>query len=243
MLAPGERVEIWADFSNRVVGDEAFLDSLLFIGAEGDELGDAPGGMDHNHMGGLMMRSSSLRNGDEFPVARFIVARQENSEETLPDRLAIIERHRVEDAINPARPWRIRITNQMMTWLLNGRTFEMHEVAPDETARVDELQFWEFTNERNPGQMMEQNGMAHSMHVHGTQFQVIERQEIPELEAGVASVRDGYVDEGWKDTVLLMPGERVKVLLRFPHPGVFLYHCHTLEHEDQGMMRNLRVEE
>lgn len=56
------------------------------------------------------------------------------------------------------------------------------------------------------------------------------------------SVRHGYVDEGWKDTVLLMPGERVKALLKFEHyPGLFLYHCHILEHEDNGLMRNYLV--
>ena len=50
------------------------------------------------------------------------------------------------------------------------------------------------------------------------------------------------MDEGWKDTVMVMPGERVKVLLKFVDPGLFVYHCHNLEHEDQGMMRNYRVE-
>jgi FtsP/CotA-like multicopper oxidase with cupredoxin domain len=51
------------------------------------------------------------------------------------------------------------------------------------------------------------------------------------------------VDEGWKDTVLLMPGERIKLLVRFEdYPGLFLYHCHNLEHEDMGMMRNYLVE-
>ena len=100
-----------------------------------------------------------------------------------------------------------------------GASFEMEGVAPDETARVSELQMWEFVNARNPGQMMEQNGMAHSMHVHGMQFQVVERQVLPELEAGVESVRDGYVDDDWKDTVLVMPGERVKVLLQIHPPG------------------------
>jgi FtsP/CotA-like multicopper oxidase with cupredoxin domain len=50
------------------------------------------------------------------------------------------------------------------------------------------------------------------------------------------------VDEGWKDTALVMPGERVRVLMRFEHyPGLFLYHCHNLEHEDMGMMRNYLI--
>ena len=84
--------------------------------------------------------------------------------------------------------------------------------------------------------------MIHPMHVHDVQFQVIERQvlrgQIDEWE----TVRDGYVDDGWKDTVMLMPGERVKILLKFEdYEGLYLYHCHNLEHEDQGMMRNFRV--
>ncbi len=234
-LAPAERVELWVDFSDLAPGESRFLDSLEFIGAEGDELGGAMGGM------GGMMQTSTLRNGASFPVASFTAARQENESDVLPERLSSIERYQETDALNAAKPHQVVLTNRMMAWLLNGRSFEMEGVAPDEIVPVGELQLWEFVNARNPGQMMEQNGMAHSMHIHGTQFQVIKRQVLPDLEAGVASVRDGYVDEGWKDTVLLMPGERVKVLLRFENPGLFLYHCHTLEHEDQGMMRNLQV--
>jgi FtsP/CotA-like multicopper oxidase with cupredoxin domain len=53
----------------------------------------------------------------------------------------------------------------------------------------------------------------------------------------------GYIDEGWRDTVLVMPGEQVKILLKFEdYTGLYLYHCHNLEHEDMGMMRNYRVE-
>ena len=41
---------------------------------------------------------------------------------------------------------------------------------------------------------------------------------------------------------LVMPGERVRILLRFADfPGLFLYHCHMLEHEDTGLMRNYRA--
>lgn len=45
-----------------------------------------------------------------------------------------------------------------------------------------------------------------------------------------------------KDTVLVLPGEEVQVLGTFDaHKGLFLYHCHNLEHEDMGMMRNFRI--
>lgn len=237
MPAPGERAELWADFTGRRPGDELFLDSQEFVGVEGDDLTTGAGGM-----GGMMMSTAALPNGAAFPVARFRVARQEQGGETLPARLTKIERYRLADAVNATQPRRVVITNRMMTWLLNGHTFEMTGVAADEIGRVGELLAWEFINERNPGQMMEQNGMAHPMHIHGVQFQVLERQVLPQLKAGFESVRAGHVDEGWQDTALLMPGERVKVLLKFVHPGLFLYHCHNLEHEDQGMMRNFRVD-
>ena len=58
----------------------------------------------------------------------------------------------------------------------------------------------------------------------------------------LGALYDGYLDEGWKDTVLVMPGERVRLMMRFAdYDGLFLYHCHNLEHEDMGMMRNYYV--
>jgi FtsP/CotA-like multicopper oxidase with cupredoxin domain len=54
---------------------------------------------------------------------------------------------------------------------------------------------------------------------------------------------EGLVDEGWKDVVIVMPGELVKVLMKFTlYAGLYLYHCHILEHEDLGMMRNYLIE-
>jgi len=40
-----------------------------------------------------------------------------------------------------------------------------------------------------------------------------------------------------------MPGEKVRVLTRFDsYGGIFLNHCHNLEHHDNGMMRNFLIE-
>ena len=81
------------------------------------------------------------------------------------------------------------------------------------------------------------------MHIHGVQFQILERTIADAFGDGWESLSDGYVDEGWKDTVLLMPGEQVKLLMRFGvQTGLFVFHCHNLEHEDLGLMRNYRVE-
>jgi FtsP/CotA-like multicopper oxidase with cupredoxin domain len=50
------------------------------------------------------------------------------------------------------------------------------------------------------------------------------------------------IDSGWKDTVLVWPGERVKIAMNFgSYAGMYMYHCHILEHEDMTMMRNYMI--
>jgi FtsP/CotA-like multicopper oxidase with cupredoxin domain len=182
-------------------------------------------------------------NGALFPVLTVRIERAEQETLTLPAKLSTIERYRMDDASNGQQPRSFGMSLRNMQWLLNGRMFEMEGVAENEVVRLGELEAWEFVNELNPNEMMDRMGMAHPMHIHGIQFQVVQRDLlVPELKAGIESVREGYVDEGWKDTVLVMPGERVRLLMKFPHPGLFVYHCHNLEHEDAGMMRNYRVE-
>lgn len=49
-------------------------------------------------------------------------------------------------------------------------------------------------------------------------------------------------ERGWKDTVLLEDGESVEILIRFDaFKGLYLIHCHKLEHEDMGRMANFEV--
>jgi FtsP/CotA-like multicopper oxidase with cupredoxin domain len=138
-----------------------------------------------------------------------------------------------------ARPSRVvSLGFRHMQWLLDDRVFEMEGVAADETVTAGSTHVWEFQN--TDGMM----GMrlAHPMHLHGRQFRVVDRQIGGAVREDWSALRDGFTDEGWKDTVLVMPGERVKVLVRFTdYRGVYLYHCHNLEHEDMGMMRNYRV--
>jgi FtsP/CotA-like multicopper oxidase with cupredoxin domain len=90
--------------------------------------------------------------------------------------------------------------------------------------------------------MMGMMSMAHPIHLHGQQFEIVERSFEGDEDA-YASIRDGFIDSGLKDTVLVAPGERLRIVKPFgDFKGRFMYHCHNLEHEDAGMMREFSVE-
>lgn len=258
MLAPGERVELWADFSRYADGGELALKSLPFeggmamrgmmggmMGGEGMMNGMmGRGGMMGGMMGDMMSRMNEgmmggPANGRELDLLTVRIARGRPVKSVLPRRLAHVPPARVEDARNRRDPRTIRLAMGMMEWTLNGRTFEMNAAATDEHVALGTTEVWEFANDASMGMM---GMMAHPMHIHGVQFRVIGRDVLPEFEEAYDTVREGYVDEGWKDTVLVMPGERVQLLIRFEdYAGLFPYHCHNLEHADLGMMRNYWV--
>ena len=106
---------------------------------------------------------------------------------------------------------------------INGKTFDMDRI--DESVVLNSSEIWEFNNTKGDE--------PHPMHMHGTFFQVISR-------AGGRNTIAPH-EKGWKDTVLVMPGESVRVITRFERPGMFVFHCHNLEHEDDGMMLNFKV--
>ena len=89
--------------------------------------------------------------------------------------------------------------------------------------------------------------MPHPMHLHRFQFQVLERRASPDQVARLSSDARGRTpqDLGWSDTVLVWPGETVRIAVDFSHDFVgdqmYMFHCHNLEHEDQGMMMNVKV--
>lgn len=89
------------------------------------------------------------------------------------------------------------------------------------------------------GMMM---SMAHPIHLHGQQFQVLSRSMSGDDADDYATVKDGLISSGFKDTVLLMPGEKIRLIKPFEDfKGRFMYHCHNLEHEDLGMMREFEI--
>ena len=254
MLAPGERIELWVDFSGRRVGSEMTLRSLPFTSPAGmggmmggGMMGGMMGGGMGNRRGGMMnsaQTSPSMAQGAAFPILTVRIEREVQETIALPSRLSSINRPSPAEAVNTNNPRTIAMQMRMPGgWTLNGRTFDMTGVANDEIVRLGSTEVWEFVNQGGGMGMMGGMMLPHPMHVHGESFQVIERQVDANMRSMWETVSAGYVDEGWKDTVLVMPGERVKILRRFSdYTGMYLVHCHNLEHEDMGMMRNFRVD-
>jgi blue copper oxidase len=229
-LSPGERVELYADFSADPIGTQRRLVSLAFEGGGGG-------------MGGMMGGSAvGLPQGVKMDILRLEITHAGQAGPGLPDRLTLPGFFSEQDALNSRRPRRFDLTMHM-AGLINGRTFEMESVASDEVVRLGDLEVWEFANLGGGMGMMGGSDQPHPMHIHGVQFQVLERSLDGGSTRAYNTLSDGFVDSGWKDTVLVMPGETVRLLVKFDHyAGLYLYHCHNLEHEDGGMMRNYRVE-
>lgn len=222
MLGPAERVEVWVDFACWPASGELALHSLEF---------DA----------GMSMGGLALPDGTRFPVLAFDLHAGGAAQALQPPRqLSQLPAAQAGMAVNADRPKVFDLTMGMMTWGINGRSFEMLEASSEETVKLGTHEVWEFRNEGR-GAMMGMV-MAHSMHIHGLQFRVLGREVSGRFAGAYRTVQAGLVDDGWKDTVLVMPGERVRVLVGFhDYPGMFIYHCHMLEHEDSGLMRNYLV--
>lgn len=143
----------------------------------------------------------------------------------LPARLG-----RIDDLGRPMAKKRVVFSEQMsmaggrhsMKFLVNGKQFDMQRI--DLVSRVNQVELWEIANEAD---------MDHPFHIHGTQFQLIER----EVDGKVTP--EPY--RAWRDTVNLRPGETVRIKLVQRFKGIRMFHCHILEHEGAGMMGQLKV--
>jgi len=202
MLAPGQRADIWKDFSQINPGEQIVLESLPFN--DGSSMGMG-GGM----MGGQMMQSAGPANGTGFDICNFTVTAETDEQKSLPASFQYIPRIEESEAENASAPRQFRFFNQQMKWVINGETFEMREVADWEKVKLNTTEIWEFINGddgRGMGMMQDMMRMPHPIHLHGLQFQIISRDPSGVSPGSWETVKDGFVDEGWQDTFLLMPG-------------------------------------
>jgi FtsP/CotA-like multicopper oxidase with cupredoxin domain len=159
----------------------------------------------------VMLRD--LRAG--WDVLEFRVARQVNVAGTIPTTLSTIS-----PLANPVLAREFSFDGMSK---INGLEYDVNRI--DFQVPFGQTERWRFTTSGNA---------PHPVHVHGASFQVISRTR--------GRNRLFAWEAGWKDTVLLEDRETVDVLIRFDqYRGLYLLHCHKLEHEDMGMMSNFEV--
>jgi len=80
---------------------------------------------------------------------------------------------------------------------------------------------------------------AHPIHIHELQFQLVNREDIPTADQPVPPppTPPTAQESGFIDTVIALPGQITRVKATFSTPGLFVWHCHIIEHEDNEMMR------
>ena len=113
--------------------------------------------------------------------------------------------------------------NLASMFLMNNKTFDMNRI--DLRVDIGIVHDIIVTNKSH---------MDHPFHIHGTQFEVIERK--------LGSVNEKIEFRALQDTINVRPNEVIRLRMRQDFKGVRMFHCHILEHEDLGMMGNLLVD-
>ena len=267
-VAPAERVDILVDFSGIAVGGFALLESRAFDPMH-TEMPAAAGAakpstqehgradtQQHVHSDGQQHLHSdthehvhsehvhgargdpsappvSASDGAAHAVLQFNVRRRGLAQPPLPSRLS--QPIPVADATGDERPLRLGFAKGR--WRINDRVYDMN-ATPIVVAK-NAVETWLIRNYHA--------SMPHAMHLHGFQFRVLERETSPDQLGPLVVDARGRVatDLGWKDTVLVWPGESIRLRIDFRHPfagdQIYLIHCHNLEHEDGGMMLRVKV--
>ena len=150
--------------------------------------------------------------------ARVLVGNEKQSIASIPSRL-----RNIDALADSTAPIIRRVKLSVGPSIKHGIDFLVNDAmhTNDEPVRVGELQVWEVSNT---------SMMDHPFHLHGFFFQVLERN-------GTAPE---YIS--WKDTINLTPRSKVKIAwMPDNRPGMWMYHCHILEHHEAGMMANFEV--
>ena len=225
-VSPSERLDVLLDLRAAAVGDAVTLVSLPF-----DPMHREGGTTQGAH--GRHAAHDALPDGAEIEIMSILVSRKMAYDRMVPQALSRIGPvPEVSD-----KPRVINLDQKSGTWRINGLTYD-HRATPIVVKRGS-TELWEVRNAAA--------SMPHPVHIHGFQFRVTGREGSPEQVRRLALDGNGLTatDLGWKDTVLAWPGETVRIVTDFSHPflgnQVYMVHCHNLEHEDGGMMLNMKV--
>lgn len=238
-VAPAERVDLLVDFGELPVGGFALLESRAFDPMhselrpprKADTATDAATHGPGMPSGDAMPMSHS--DGAAFALLQFRIRERGARTPAVPARLSTLPAPPASTGDD--RPLRLGFAKGR--WRINDLVYDVG-ATPIVVVR-NTVETWLIRNYHT--------SMPHAMHLHGFQFRVLERETSPDQLVPLAVDAKGRLatDLGQKDTVLVWPGESVRIAIDFRHPfpgpQVYLFHCHNLEHEDGGMMLRVKV--
>ena len=226
LLAPAERAELLVDLSD-MTGESIELksygstlpQSAYGIAGLSTMQGVAPSGYNSNEL-----------NGNDFILLGINVGAQtDNPILTIPSLLVDVTPIDESEA-TLTRNLQITAPNMMQNsitgpFVFDGQSFDMNVI--NQTVQLGDTEIWEIFN---------MSMVAHPFHIHDVQFYILDRNGVipPENE------------RGRKDVVLVKNMETVRFIAKFEDHAddevPYMYHCHMLQHEDEGLMGQFIVE-
>ncbi len=219
-LAPGERAEILLNLNNRQ-NDTVFLMSYASELPNGIYGATYPGTNTSMVLNGY---SPNPLNGSDFNILQLnIVNPTTNPVTSIPANLVQVSP--IDESLaNTTRTLTFSPVNMGLdqlngAFLINDASFDLDVI--NYTIPFNNVEIWELTN---------RSAIAHPFHIHDVQFYIL--------------TRDGNAppvsEQGRKDVVLVKPQETVRFITKFEtfadDKVPYMYHCHMLPHEDDGMM-------
>lgn len=214
-ISPGERAEILLDL-NGMSGQNIYLMSYaseIAIGITGGPTMPMPP---------WSPPMDSPINGIDFNILQLLIGSQTtNAVTTIPSSLVTVTPYLAAQA-NLLRTISITADSAMTMdgpFYLNGNMFDMMRI--DYTIPLNNIEIWKIVNHTMVG---------HPFHIHGGEFYIL-------YKSGTAPLPE---ESGRKDVVEIAPYDSVQFIMKFedfPDTIIpYMYHCHILMHEDDGMM-------
>lgn len=221
-LSPGQRIDVLLNLTQNV--DDNF--QLMSFASElpNSIYGASQPGMGAGQTSSIPNYTSNHLNGNDFQLLDItVVAPTYNPITTIPSTLAEFTPH-LESEAAITRSLSFSSTSSMANlqgpFTINNSTFDMDII--NYTIPLDNIEIWSLNNN---------TPIAHPFHIHDVQFFILDINGTPpppELS--------GYND------VVLVPGAmgNVRFIAKFDDHAndtiPYMYHCHMLQHEDEGMM-------
>lgn len=221
LLAPAERADVIVDFSALPVGAEVILQNL----APDEPFGGGVPGVDFEpadpETTGQVMRLRVLPpTGVDHSTPAHLLALPALKPLRPATHTRQVSLNEADSAVLKGVGPREALLGTVQGGAANPREW-MDDIT--ETPTLNATEIWEIHNFTED---------AHPIHIHQVQFEIVNRQPFE------GSARPPEANEtGRKDTVIAFPGEITRVKAKFDLPGLYVWHCHILEHEDNQMMR------